>query len=290
MPELVGLARTMRSLAAPVATSRDRPRRHGGHRRRSLDLQRLDHGGAGRGGGRLRGRQARQPLLHQPLRLRRPARGARRQHRARARAGRALHRRGRLRLHVRPPPPHGDGARRAGAQGARRAHDLQLPRSADQPGRGASASCSASPTATTRRRSPRRWSGSAACGRWSSPPRTGVDEISISARTRVIEVDDGAHRGAVRRAGRLRLRRSRAGVRRRRHSGGERRRLPRRARRRGRPPAPPGPAQRRRRDLRRRQGREPRRGGREGGCGDRFGRRARAARAPRCNDQRAPAV
>ena len=173
VPELVGLARTMRSLAAPVETERE-------------DL--VDTAGTGGGpstfnvsttaalvaaGGGLRRRQARQPLQHQPLRLGRPARGARRQHRAHPGAGRPLHRRGRLRLHVRAAPPRGDGPRRAGPQGARRAHDLQLPRAADQPGRARSGSCSASRTATTRRRSPRRWSGWAACGRWSSRPRTG---------------------------------------------------------------------------------------------------------------------
>ena len=47
----------------------------------------------------------------------------------------ALHRRGRLRLHVRARPPRRHALRRPGAQGARRAHDLQLPRPADQPGR-----------------------------------------------------------------------------------------------------------------------------------------------------------
>ncbi len=62
VPELVGLARTMRSLAIPVETSRDRPRRYGGHRWRPLDLQRLDHGGPDRRRRGLRGRQARQPL------------------------------------------------------------------------------------------------------------------------------------------------------------------------------------------------------------------------------------
>ena len=67
----------------PVETGRDDLVDTAGHRRRPLDLQRLDHGGAGRRGRRLRGRQARQPLQHQPLRLRRPARGARRRHRAR---------------------------------------------------------------------------------------------------------------------------------------------------------------------------------------------------------------
>ena len=49
--------------------------------------------------------------------------------------GRALHRRGRLRLHVRARPPRRHALRRPGAQGARRADDLQLPRPADQPGR-----------------------------------------------------------------------------------------------------------------------------------------------------------
>ena len=48
VPELVGLARTMRSLAAPVDDVTRRPRRHRRHRRRPVDLQRLDHGGAGR--------------------------------------------------------------------------------------------------------------------------------------------------------------------------------------------------------------------------------------------------
>ena len=81
VPELVGLARTMRSLAAPVKSARAGPGRHRRHRRRALDLQRLDDRRAGRRGGRLRGRQARQPLQHQQERLRRPARGARRQRR-----------------------------------------------------------------------------------------------------------------------------------------------------------------------------------------------------------------
>ena len=135
VPELVGLARTMRVAGDAGLDQPLGPRRHRRHRRRALDLQRLDHGGAGRRRGRLRRRQARQPLQHEQVRLRRPARGARRQHRARARSGRALHRRDRLRLHVRPPPPRGDGARGPGPQGARSADDLQLPRPADQPGR-----------------------------------------------------------------------------------------------------------------------------------------------------------
>ena len=67
-------------------------------------------------------------------RIRRSAGGARRQDRPRPRAGRRVHRRGRLRLHVRAPPPRCDGERHPGPQGARRADDLQLPRPADQPG------------------------------------------------------------------------------------------------------------------------------------------------------------
>ena len=50
-------------------------------------------------------------------------------------AGRALDRRGRHRLHVRAQSPQRDEARRAGAQGARRAHHLQHPRAAHQSGR-----------------------------------------------------------------------------------------------------------------------------------------------------------
>ena len=44
--------------------------------------------------------------------------------------------RGGLRLHVRARPPRRHALRGAGAQGARRAHDLQLPRAAHQPRRG----------------------------------------------------------------------------------------------------------------------------------------------------------
>ena len=111
------------------------PARHGRHRRRAQQLQRLDHRRADRGRRRLRGRQARQPLGHRPVGLRGPAGGARRAHRPRRRRRRALHRRGRLRLHVRARPPSRDAHRRRCAPRARGSHDLQLPRPADQPGR-----------------------------------------------------------------------------------------------------------------------------------------------------------
>ena len=114
VPELVGLARTMRSLAAPVKSARAGPGRHRRHRRRPLDLQRLDHRGAGRRGGGLRGRQARQPLQHEQVAARPTCsrRSASTSSSSPTQVG-GLHRRGRLRLHVRPPPPRRDGARRS---------------------------------------------------------------------------------------------------------------------------------------------------------------------------------
>ncbi len=68
------------------------------------------------------------------IRQRRRAGGARRQHHAHARTGRAVDRRDRNRLHVRAVASQRDEARGAGAQGARRPDDLQHPRPAHQPG------------------------------------------------------------------------------------------------------------------------------------------------------------
>ena len=141
-----------------------------------------------------------------------------------------MHRRGRLRLHVRPPPPRGDGARDPGPQGARGADDLQLPRPADQPGR--------APSRQLLGVSDRHYQetiAEALVGLGSEramvvAAEDGLDELSISARTRVIEVADGLDRGVVRRARRVRPRAGRARGRRRRHPGGERRRHPRRLR------------------------------------------------------------
>ena len=102
--ELVGLATTMRRLATPVDDRPRRPDRHRGHRRRAADVQRLDHRGADRRGRRLRGRQARQPLRHRPVGLGRRAGGARRPHRPRPGGGRALHRGGRASASCSRPP------------------------------------------------------------------------------------------------------------------------------------------------------------------------------------------
>ena len=101
--EIIGFARTMRSLATPVETRRPRrPARHRRDRGRAELVQRLDDCRPDRRRRRLPGRQARQPLGDQPVRVGRPARGARRPDRPPAAGRRPLHRRGRLRLHVRP--------------------------------------------------------------------------------------------------------------------------------------------------------------------------------------------
>ena len=73
--EIAGLAATMRALALR-GRRRRRPGRHRRHRRRAAHLQRVDHRGVRRRGGRLPRGQARQPLGHQPVRVGRRARGA----------------------------------------------------------------------------------------------------------------------------------------------------------------------------------------------------------------------
>ncbi len=132
--ELAGMARTMRELAARVQRRARGSARHRGHRGRAAHLQRLHHRSADRRRRGLRGGQARQPLRHRTLRVGRSPGGAGRAHRSRARGRRALHRGGRLRLHVRPRPPPRHPLRDARPPRARGAHDLQPPRSPHQPG------------------------------------------------------------------------------------------------------------------------------------------------------------
>ena len=106
------------------------------------------------------------------------------------RAGRGLHRDGRLRLHVRAAAPCGDEARRPGPKGARRAHDLQSPGAADQP-RGAPhqvIGVSDGPFLEHMAMALARLGGRSALVVSSED---GLDEISISAPTRVVELRDG---------------------------------------------------------------------------------------------------
>ncbi len=80
------------------------------------------------------GGQARRPQRVVQFRQRRRAGSAGRQHHAVARAGRRLYRGNRHRLHVRAQSPQRHEARGAGAPRNGRAHPVQHPRSADQPG------------------------------------------------------------------------------------------------------------------------------------------------------------
>ena len=94
---------------------------------------------------------------------------------------RPLHRRGRHRLLLRAAVPPGDALRRPGAQGARRPHDVQLPRPAGQPGRRPPPGRSASPT----RRWPSAMLGALARarrrhGRWCSSGDDGLDELTTT--------------------------------------------------------------------------------------------------------------
>ena len=134
--ELAGLARAMRSLAAPVSVARanllDTAGTGGGRRTYNVSTTAaLIAAGAGctvakHGNRSATGLSGSADVLEA---LGRP-------HRSGSRAGGALHRDGRFRLHVRARPSPGHPLRDPGAPRARRADDLQLPRAADQSGGG----------------------------------------------------------------------------------------------------------------------------------------------------------
>ena len=150
--ELAALVRTMLRFAEPVPIEPEGAAGPlvdtcgtGGDRSHTFNISTvaaLVIAGAGRAG-----REARQPGRVVGLRLGRPARGARRRHRPRPRraSSRCIEEAGiafcfAQRFHA------GDALRRPGPQGARRAHHVQLPRSARQPGPRHAARWSASPT------------------------------------------------------------------------------------------------------------------------------------------------
>ena len=215
------------------------------------------------------------------VRQRRRPRGAGRAHRPRPGGRGAVHRRGRVRLHVRAGPPPGDALRRPGAQGAGRAHDLQLPGPADQSGR------RAPPAHRGLRPRVHRADGRgarAAGGR----PCVGSVQRGWTRRDEHVRADS-RRRGQRRRHGALRRRAAgrrdraeRPRRRRRRHPRRQRGDHARDPRRRAGPGTRPRAAQRRRRDLRRRPDRQPARGRRGGSRSRRLGcRRAHHRRLPR---------
>ena len=104
--ELAGLARDDARARHAGAGERGDLVDTAGHRRRAPDVQRLHHRRADRRRRRLRGGQARQPLGHRAVGLApTSSRRSARRIDLRPERRRAMHRRGRLRLHVRARPP-----------------------------------------------------------------------------------------------------------------------------------------------------------------------------------------
>ena len=109
-----------------------------------------------------------------------------------------------------PTPPRGDGARDPGPQGARGADDLQLPRPADQPGR-------RQPAAARGRRPPLPGDDRRGAGRPRQRAGAGRLRRGRPRRALALRADPGdrgrrrRHRGVVRRAGPVRPRAGRAG-------------------------------------------------------------------------------
>ena len=190
-----------------------------------------------------------QPVAAAPTCSRRSARASTS---ARTRSPSCIRERG-LRLHVRPRPPPGHALRRARAQGAGGAHDLQLPRPADQSGGRAA-------PADRRLGRPRMLETMAgALARLGRRPGVGSVQRGWPGRDEHVR-HDARRRGARgTRSGRYTVAPGRrrpahqpARGGRRRHARAERRDDPRDPGRRARPRARPGADQRRRGDLRRR--------------------------------------
>jgi hypothetical protein len=136
--EIAAAATVMRELSTKVVVPpRQRPLpRRGGHRRRRLPhLQHLHrHDLRGRGG-RCQGGQARRAQRLQQVGQRRRAGVPGREPQPQRPAGGRVHRGNRHRLHVCPQPPQRHEERGPGAPRDGRAHPVQHPWPADQPGR-----------------------------------------------------------------------------------------------------------------------------------------------------------
>ena len=165
------------------------------------------------------GRQARQPRRLVEVGRRRHARRARRQDRPSADGVERCIREAGHRLHDGADASRRDAPCRPDAGRARHAHDLQSARAAVQPGRRQAPARSAYSPPPGSSRWPRCCAISAPSGSGSPTARDGLDEITTTAPTQIVELKDGAIRAFevtpedVGLAPRRRPRRSRAATR-----------------------------------------------------------------------------